>query len=396
MLSIRKSVWLVALAILISVVLVAAACGDDDTPTPATPEPTPSAPGAGATATPEPTPTPTPAKPFEGQTLIATAYAGPFYDAINEIIVPKFEEDTGGKVDFRPTFLEEIPNILAAPEDDPPYDVIVAFSPDFVRGIQEDIFLPLRRENIPNMANLTDFHSSDQGQGMDINYGIPFEMGFVVIGYNKEALGFTPTSYGDLWRPEAQGKIALGSGNMSGFIAPLALAMDFAPGFDELYTEEGRDALMEELAKLDVALWFQTNAEAAAAMERGDIAIYVEALEIVAPFVLEQPDKFGVAVPQDEVSAFMDYFGVVRGTKKRDMAEAFLNYLLDSELQGQWAERINYWMSNKDVQYGPIASQFLPESSEARESFGRMPDWGFILENWDLFEERLKKEVYTN
>ena len=73
-------------------------------------------------------------KPFEGEKLIATAYAGPYWEAIKAIIVAKFEEDTGATVELVPSAGDELALIGAAPEDAPPFDVIAAWSPDWTGG----------------------------------------------------------------------------------------------------------------------------------------------------------------------------------------------------------------------------------------------------------------------
>ena len=85
--------------------------------------------------------------------------------------------------------------------------MITAWSPDFLRGIAEGLFLPLRMEDIPNMEDVADFHRDGHGMGLDTSYGVPFECAFMGIFYNKKALGFVPTDWADLWRPEAQGKL---------------------------------------------------------------------------------------------------------------------------------------------------------------------------------------------
>ena len=166
------------------------------------------------------------------------------------------------------------------------------------------------------------------------------------------------------------------------------------PGASELYSEAGRDEVIKKIQEWDAALWFNNSAEAAAALERGDIAISVEGIETAAPLVQSDPDNYGIVLPED-VAGFIDYYVVVRGTKKRDMAEAFLNYLIDPDLQSKWAEEVPYWMSNTKVEYGPKALSFLPNTQEERAAMAYMVDWGIIMEHHDAMDERLRKEVYT-
>ena len=409
--------WFTGFAILLSLVLVAVACGDSATSTPrpvaataipqpvaATAIPAPVAATAipepvAATAIPEPVAAPTvAAKQFEGQTIIVAAYAGPFLDTIRDVMGKKFEEDTGGQVDFVPVYGDYVTLIATAPANRPPYDVTVCGGPDLLRGLIEDVWLPLRKGNIPNAQDLNAWHTQTSGlgfEGMDLTYALPFEYVVMVMGYNKEVVPFEPTSWADLWRPEVQGLIGLDTVFHPINSAAAALILDGQPGLEELYNDEGISATIEKLQELDVALWYDVGVQATAAMQRGDIGIMIQAAELVSPLVLENPDKFGMVVPKEGSPGSVDYMCTVRGTEKRDMGEAFINYMLDPELQAQWAEEVPYWMSNSKAVYGPKASRLIPPTFAEREAIFLNQDWNTIVETWDAVDARYRKELYT-
>ena len=407
--------WFAGFAILLSLVLLAVACGGAATSTPqpvaatAIPAPEPAAGAtvpepAAATAVPEPVapvpdePAVATAKRFEGETMVFAAYAGGFLEAIRDIMGKKFEEDTGGKVDFVPVWEDYVSLIATAPADRPPYDALTCFGLDLIFGIAEGIWLPLRLENIPNAADLNDWHMQTSGagfDGIDLTYGLPFELIIQVLGWNKEVLDFEPTSYADLWRPEVQGKIGLDTVYHFINTANTALILDDQPGAEEIYNDEGLDAVIEKLKELDVALWWEVSAQATAAIERGDIAILHHAAEQISSLVRANPDKFGMVIPKEGSPDGLDYLCTVRGTEKRDMAEAFINYMLDPVLQAEFAETVPYWMSNSKVEYGPLASQLIPPTTEEREALFLMLDWESVVDTWDHVDERMRKELYT-
>ena len=400
-------------AILLSLVFLAVACGGSATSTPqpvaATAIPAPVAataipePATGATV-PEPV-APAPAEPvvattkrFEGETMVMAAYAGVFLDTIKSVMGKKFEEDTGGKIDFVPVYGDFVSLIASAPADRPPYDMTTCFGPDVLRGTAEGIFLPLRRENIPNAEDIGEWHLQTSGagfEGIDHTYALPFEYIIGVIGYNKETVPFEITSYADLWRPEAQGLIGLDTTYYMNATAPAAMILDGQPGMDEIYTNEGMDVVIEKMLELDVALWWDVAAQATAAMERGDISIIIHAAEQISTLVRRNPDKFAMVVAEEGSPGALDYLCTIRGTKHRDMAEAFMNYMLDPVLQSEWAEEVPYWMSNTKTIYGPNAKRIIPDSIEERNAIFLNQDWGRIIETWDEFDERLRKELYT-
>ena len=106
--------WVLVFAVVMAVVLVAAACGGEDaTATPVPPTNTPVPPGVtppAATATPVPEPTATPeGKIFEGRNMIMAAYTGAFLETIRDVMGAKFEEETGGEIEWVPVF-RRLPN----------------------------------------------------------------------------------------------------------------------------------------------------------------------------------------------------------------------------------------------------------------------------------------------
>ena len=235
--------------------------------------------------------------------------------------------------------------------------------------------------------------------GIDLTYGVPFDYGIVALAYRKDLVPFEPTSWNDLWRPEVAGKVGMNPDGHFSTAGITALILDDMPGIREYDSggvdSAGMDAIIDKLNEVDVAMWWDTPAHATAAIERGDIAIFADAAEQITTLVRQDPDKYGMVIPEEGTPGFMDYLCVVRGTENRDMAEVLFNYMLDPELQAEFAENIPYPMSNKNVVYGPNARQLVPESEEELQSKMVLMDWAYITENWDLIDERLRKEWMT-
>lgn len=360
------------LALIVTTALIAAACGDGGD-------------GDGDEGT---------GRPFEGQTLIATAYSGPYYDAFNQIMVPAFEERTGATIQFIPTNGEELAELSAAPEGNPPYDVVMCPGPDYIRGIEQNLYEELVPADIPNMADLTDFHKQDFGFGLTTKYGIPFDFGVFVLAYNKETLGFTPTGFADLWRPEVQGQIGLDAIYWYQNASAAALLLDDSPGLEEIYEpvdSPGWDQIVQKLQELDVAQYFQTGAEMAAALERGDISLAIASLEIVSAMASANPDKFGMVVPTEAAVGYIDYFCIARGTDNIALSNEWLNTLLDPTLQAQWADFVPYYLSNEKTEYSSFAQPIVDGERER----GELLDYGYIASVFDEVDTRLKQEVYS-
>jgi spermidine/putrescine-binding protein len=64
-------------------------------------------------------------KPFEEQTLSVSTWSGPFSKHYTAAIVKPFEQWSGAKVTVVPGWSELVTKIIAAPPDQPPYDVLL-------------------------------------------------------------------------------------------------------------------------------------------------------------------------------------------------------------------------------------------------------------------------------
>lgn len=80
-------------------------------------------------------------------------WAGPWGETFERALKPLFEAATGETVIFDNGWGEEIPKLLIAPEDQPPYDVMIVAPFMVYPVIRQGYFAPLDWSLIPNAAN---------------------------------------------------------------------------------------------------------------------------------------------------------------------------------------------------------------------------------------------------
>ena len=251
----------------------------------------------------------------------------------------KFEEETGGKVTWVPVFGDYLTLIATSPE--PPFDATVCFAADMIRGTVEGAWNPLRYENIPNADDLHDFHTQTSGpgfEGIDLTYGIPFEYGIVALAYRKDLVPFEPTSWNDLWDPRVAGKVGMDSAYHFQTAGIAALVLDDKPGIRET-TARWHGAIVGKLNEIDVAMWGRRQPMLPLPSKRRHSHLR-NAAEQVSSLVRNDPDKYGMLIPEEGTPGFIDYLCTVKGSENRDMAEVLINYMLDPELQAEWAEQV--------------------------------------------------------
>lgn len=281
-------------------------------------------------------------------TLTIAAWAGPYARAIREIFVPPFEQATGANVVVLDEGAETVDKILAAPEDNPPFDLVVGDEYIHCYGLSSDTWERMNYGNIPRSKEIRqEFLDLADEDCKDNAYGVPFGAGFDVIIYNSDALGFTPTGWADFWRPEAQGKIGMDAAFWSHSLTPAAKVL----GIDPTTLEGGSPELskvFDKTAELDVALWATVDSQQLNALKAGDVAIAQNYIQNAIPLAAED-DRFDFVVPEEGTTGWIDYWMISRGTQQQDLAEEFVNQLLDPELQSQFAELNSYLMANEDA-----------------------------------------------
>ena len=344
--------WLGLLVAGIALLVVAAACGDDDDDG-----------GAGAV---EPAVVPDYGTQFQGQTLRVTAWSGPYADAIRDIMVPSFEDATGAEIVVIDEWETIVSRILAAPEDAPPYDLTITEGFTMFDGLESDLWLPIRYENVPNAVDIFPFFSSEESNievgGADgTKWGVPFAHGYQVIGYDKEDLGFTPTSWNDIWSDKVTGKIGADSGFFNYALGAAALDLGIDPNSGDADDIKAIIAHMAELK--DRMVWFPTGAVSRANLLNDEADIQIMYIEDISPMAQDNP-KFGWVYPEEGAMGWNDRWSVVRGTKVRDLAEAFANHMLDPNLQSAFSARETYWMSNSKYTPPSGREDEFPTSNE--------------------------------
>ncbi len=340
-------------------------------------------------------PTGTPA-PFEGEELNVAAWSGPYARGFREFFVPSFEQATGARVTILDEWAEIVDKIIAAPKDDPPFDLAIGEGYTQIYGLQNKAWITVDYDNVPNSKDIYPwFFEADQIDAEDDAYGVPFGYAYEVIGWNKEKIpGFQPTSWADLWRPEVQGHLGMDGGFFNYALAAAAFKLGYDPATLEADTPE-LDQVLAESAKLDVALWYSSGAQSVAALQAGDIDVAQMYIEDIGNLATQDP-TFDWVFPQEGAMGWIDYYMPVRGSQVKELAEAFANHLLDPGAQTEFAAHHYYWMSNQKYEIPGDKAQYFPRTDEELRQKSHMFDYDFWLPHF--FDEtgvytRFSKEV---
>lgn len=178
-------------------------------------------------------------------------------------------------------------------------------------------------------------------------YSVVYTWGVTGIAYNKKFVKDTPKSWHDLWNPAYKGRLILL--NDSREVLGMALKMH---GYSNNSTNpaEVQTALKDLRKLMPNILAFDTDtikqkfiAEEAwiGTMWSGD-----------AYFTYKDNKNIGFVIPEEGATIWADTFAIPKGSKNKELAEKFINYLYDPEVSAKNYEYIGYNDPNeKSEQY---------------------------------------------
>jgi spermidine/putrescine transport system substrate-binding protein len=327
---------------------------------------------------------------FAGETLRVTCWSGPYATQFEEVFVPQFEEVTGAEVEVIPSWIEIPSEIKAAPVDDPPYDATIGDGSVYWTVVDDKLFLPIRRENVPNLDQL--YPAVMDARPVTDGYAVPFDGAYAAI---INAPGAKATKWSDWWSPEYRGALSLDVNYYYSIYAGI-FALGYEPR-EALTDRQKLDAVYKKMAALrpNIREWYEDGDQLMGLFQRGELksAYYYE-----DQLVSEESQDLGLTgvIPSDGKVGYIDYYFVVRGTRHRDLAEAWINYLISARKQQEWM--IAHWASvvNENAKLPPETppekAALLATSNEEWAAWHDY-DWDIFDQDWDYYADRWEKEV---
>jgi spermidine/putrescine transport system substrate-binding protein len=292
-------------------------------------------------------------------TLRVSAWSGTNETVFREVIKPRYEDETGNTLEVTGNWQGILSKIRQSPADDPPFDVTVGVGRTNYRGQQDDLWEPIRYDNLSHAdeikPRLREFQTAE--------VGVPVAYGVHAYVYNRATATWSPESWSDLQSPAAE-NLALPSDFWLKLFMMAALLRDDEPLADEVYDRQYMDDLLSVIEGLPVSTFYQGTQQLWTALGEGlaDVGHYFFAYGTQKAETSDDLDV-GVTVPEP-TTGYVDYYQVVRGTDKRDTAEEFIDFLLKPETQTAYAEEFNLGFSNENTDYPELTRQKLPTTNE--------------------------------
>ena len=331
---------------------------------------------------------------FAGEGLIVVSWSGNMELGFRERVIAPFNSKYGTKVETVGGYDQIVPQIMAAPADNPPFDVTIADEFTTISGLAENLFVKLDRSAIPGMSAVYPWFD-DMRPVAAREFGVPFNAGSVWMVTSAES-GLPHDTWTSLWSDKAAGKISLDGSAFYWDLAITALLSDAMPGIKELSGDATTvEALFARLDQLRVRKWFSDTAEMANLMLQGEAAQATMYGGDVYRFVNQKKGEFLAAIPKEGTASYSNWFSKVRGTRHSELADLFIAYLMERETQSTFLQSNFEIASRKDVSAPAIWPDYPTSNEQLVQRFNlvSIDILNKMLPQWDALTARMKEAV---
>jgi spermidine/putrescine transport system substrate-binding protein len=255
------------------------------------------------------------------------------------------------------------------------YDVVIPSDYLIGKMITEDMLEPLDMENIPNFQYI-DEKFKNPLYDPENGYSVPYTWGYTGIIYNKDMVYEDEiNSWSILWDEKYLGEILMFANPRDAFsIAEASLGYSM----NTTSPDELQDCL--ELLKAQKPL-----VQAYVMDEIFDKMLGGEAA--LAPYyagdavtMMAENETLGFAVPSEGTNLFVDAMCIPKGSRSKEAAEMYINFLTEPEVSAANSEYIGYAVPSTaatevmDPEFAANEVAYPPEEALTRaEYFGELP-----------------------
>ena len=206
--------------------------------------------------------------------------------------------------------------------------------------IKLDMLEKINKENIPNIKNLdTSFDKPPYDPTGE--YSVIYTTGVTGIAYNKKYIKEVPDSWEDLWTINSKGRLVL----LNDVREVLGMGL-IKNGYSNSSTNDAEiKKSYEDIKKLmPNLLAFDTdNIKQKLIAEEAYIGTLWNG---DASYVFNENPDIGYVVPKEGGTIWADTFAVPKGAKNKELAEKFMDYILDPKVSAQNYEYVEYMNPN--------------------------------------------------
>ena len=258
-------------------------------------------------------------------------------------VIEEFEKISGIKVVYNNYETnEDLYAKLSASKGNPQYDIIIPSDYMISRMIREDMLEKINFDNIPNISMIDDkYRYADFDPHGE--FSVPYTWGTVGIIYNSKYIDEKDVGSWDLmWNKKYAGNILMFSNSRDAYgvaLKKLGYSLN-STNRDEI--EDATEILKQQRSVNQAYVMDQTFDKME--NESAYIAAYYAGDCLT---MMENNENLSFYYPEEGFNIFIDSICIPKGAKHIDAAEAFINFLCETEIAVANCEFICYFTPHK-------------------------------------------------
>ena len=269
------------------------------------------------------------------------------------------------------------------------YDVIIPSDYMIARMIEEDMLEPLNFDNIPNIVNIDKTHLNryyDEQQ----KYTAPYFVGVVGIIYNTKYVDEADIGTWDLlWNEKYAGKIlqfnnardAFGTALCkNGYSLNTTNMAEWNKALDDLKAQK---PLLQAYVMDEIFNKMETGSAWIAPYYAGDFLT-----------MYEENNDLAFYIPEGGTNVFADAMCIPKGAENKEIAEMYINFMLEPHIGAANSEFVYYASPNTKVNEDPDYIECMEEVYEGAIDIlaPEFPE-GYKLEYYHNFDDEMLVQI---
>ena len=255
-------------------------------------------------------------------------------------VIKEFEKKTGIKVNYTNYETnEEMYNLIK--NSNSSYDVIIPSDYMVDKMISENMLAEINFDNIPNYKNIMEKYRTT-GYDEEGKYSVPYSWGVVALCYNKTMVDKKPTGFSALWDKKYSGQMLMFNNSRDA----MAIAMKLKGIDPSAVTKEDVDVAADYLKEQKPLLKKYVMDQVFTEMEGSQAAMAPYYAGDIA-MMIENNEELDYVLPEEGSNLFIDAMCIPKNSKNKELAEEFINFMLEPDVAKANAEYIGYSTPNQ-------------------------------------------------
>ncbi|MBB3313367.1 putative spermidine/putrescine transport system substrate-binding protein [Rhizobium sp. BK196] len=321
------------------------------------------------------------------ETLVVNSYGGPYEAIIRQAIIEPFERKTGIDViyDAVGSASQDYAKIKAT-NGHPGFDVVVMTASQSLQGCRDGVLDKLNVTTIPNLGSLTTSLQDVAGP-----CGAVHEVQYMSLLYRTDKLASSPTSWGDLLRPDLDGKVVLPT--FQNIMAVYLLEMmSITEGGGLIDNIDPGFAAMARLSKRSIG-FEQSSAILESYIKDGTVWA-MPFWSGRAQLLVDAGLPVDYVRPQEGTIPLIATLNIPIGAENKAAARSFIDFFLEKASQEAWVAGYKVGSARADIDVPEALRRRQITSQEDLRSL-KLPDLTVLGDKLSEWGERWDRDVVS-